>query len=64
LLLSGITTKNDLISYEIAGVAVENHYYCRTYKELNTLDQFEIEGYTKESDGETVKQNFFGLFFG
>jgi len=53
-----ITTKNDLISYEAAGLAVENHYYCRTYKELNTLDEFEIKGYTKESDVETVNKTF------
>lgn len=53
-----INTKNDLISYEVAGVAIENHYHCRTYNELNTLDEFEIEGYTKEVDGETVNKTF------
>lgn len=53
-----ITSKSDLISYEAAGLAIENHYYCRTYIELKTLDQFEIKGYTKESDGETVNKTF------
>lgn len=53
-----ITTKADLISYEVAGVAIENIYYCRSYIELNTLDQFEIEGYTKEVDGEIVNKTF------
>jgi len=53
-----VTTKNDLLEFDYAGVAIENLYYCRVYHEMETLDQFQIEGYTKEVDGATVNQNF------
>ena len=53
-----ITTKADLLQLEAAGLTVENLYYCRTYHEMEPLDSFQIEGYEKEEDGETVNQNF------
>jgi hypothetical protein len=53
-----VTTKSDLLEFGYAGVAIENLYYCRVYHEMETLDQFQIEGYTKEVDSATVNQNF------
>ncbi|MCK9439835.1 MAG: hypothetical protein M0Q13_00215 [Methanothrix sp.] len=53
-----VTTKSDLLNFGFAGVIVEDLYYCRVYHEMETLDQFQIEGYTKEVDGATVNQNF------
>ena len=43
-----ITTKSDLLYFGYGGVATENLYYLRSYKELETLDFFQIEGYEKE----------------
>jgi len=43
-----ITTKSDLLYFGYGGVAVDNLYYLRCYKELETLDWIQIEGYEKE----------------
>ncbi len=53
-----VTTKSDLLNFGFAGLTTEALYYCRVYHEMQTLDQFQIEGYTKEVDGATVNQNF------
>jgi len=53
-----ITTKADLVELEAAGLTPENLYYCRTYHEMEPLDNFQIEGYEKEEDGETVNKTF------
>ena len=53
-----ITTKADLVEFEAAGLTVENLYYCRSYREMQPLDQFEIQGYIKEDGGETVNKTF------
>jgi len=44
-----ITTKSDLLYFGYAGVAVDNLYYLRSYKELETLDWIQIEGYEKSA---------------
>ncbi len=43
-----VTTKSDLLNFGFAGIAVDDLYYLRSYKELETLDFFQIEGYEKE----------------
>lgn len=53
-----ITTKADLIELEAAGLTPENLYYCRTYHEMEPLDSFQIEGYTKTDGSETVNKTF------
>jgi hypothetical protein len=53
-----VTNKNDLLEFGYAGVAIENLFYCRTYHEMQTLDQFQIKGYTKDDDGTQVNQTF------
>jgi|GEM_PF-4912545 len=53
-----ITTKADLIELEAAGLTPENLYYCRSYREMEPLDSFQIEGYTKEDGSETVNKTF------
>lgn len=54
------TDKSDLIQFDIAGAAVENLYYCRTYNEMETLDWFQVQGYTKE-DGENQDFRVYSL---
>ena len=44
-----ITTKSDLIDFGIAGIAIDNLYYLRSYEEIDTLDWLQIEGYEKEA---------------
>jgi hypothetical protein len=44
-----ITTKSDLIDFGIAGVAVDNLFYLRSYEKLSTLDWLQIEGYEKSA---------------
>lgn len=53
-----VTTKSDLLNFDFAGVTVENLYYCRTYKEMTTLDWFQIDGYTHTVDETVVNQDF------
>jgi hypothetical protein len=53
-----VTTKSDLLNFDFAGVTVENLYYCRTYQEMETLDQFQIKGYTKDEDDNQINQTF------
>ena len=52
------TAKHDLIEFGVAGIAVDNLYYCRAYREMDTLDWFQVEGFTKEVDSEIVNQDF------
>ena len=52
------TNKSDLIDFGIAGVAIDNLYYCRVYDEMKTLDWFQVQGYTKVVDAVTVNQDF------
>jgi hypothetical protein len=44
-----ITTKSDLLYFGYGGIAVDNLYYLRCYKELETLDFFQIQGYEKSA---------------
>jgi hypothetical protein len=53
-----VTTKSDLLNFDVVGTTVENLYYCRTYHEMETLDQFQAKGYTKDDDGTQINQNF------